>query len=216
VSLIAAELVGPSGRVTGVERDAAAVAKARARAETEGCSPYVTFCNSSLDDFDSDVPFDALIGRFVLQYQPDPAAALRRLVRLVRSGGIVVFHDMDFSNTQTSWPPCAVWDDAYALLAKLFRASDIPHPSRPESAVASSTSTAGGSMSSRPASPRTVICPAGQSTSAHRSLAIFPTRTPRRAISMMTVWSRRPPGRDRSQAQYMGSLVSRPQQMRWT
>lgn len=126
VSLVAAEIVGPRGSVVGVERDTASVDKARRRAASESVSEYVRFHVASLDDFETATRFDALVGRFVLQYQPDPAATLRRLARLVRPGGIVAFHDMDFSNSPTSWPPCELWDECYALLAKLGRARGVP------------------------------------------------------------------------------------------
>ncbi|MEK8169872.1 methyltransferase domain-containing protein [Streptomyces sp. M19] len=75
---------------------------------SESCSEYVSFHVGSLDGFETDERFDALIGRFVLPYQRDPAATLRRLARLVRPGGIVAFHEMDLGNGHTSWPPCAV------------------------------------------------------------------------------------------------------------
>lgn len=40
-----------------------------------------------------DYPFDAVLGRYVLMFQPDPAAMLRSLAKLIRSGGVVVFHE---------------------------------------------------------------------------------------------------------------------------
>lgn len=125
VSLIAAEIVGPGGRVVGVERDASVVAAARARVAAEGCADHVSFHVQALDDFRPEGRFDALVGRFVLQYQPDPVATLRRLASFVRPGGVIVFHDMDFSNTDASWPPCALWDTCYGLLATLFNASGV-------------------------------------------------------------------------------------------
>jgi 2-polyprenyl-3-methyl-5-hydroxy-6-metoxy-1,4-benzoquinol methylase len=125
-ALVAAEIVGPAGRVVGVERDEAAVNTARARIDAEGLADTVSFHSQTLDEFQPDGPFDALVGRFVLQYQPDPAATLRRLASFVRPGGIIVFHDMDFSNEVASWPPCELWDTCYGLLAALFNASAVP------------------------------------------------------------------------------------------
>jgi ubiquinone/menaquinone biosynthesis C-methylase UbiE len=126
VALLVADIVGSGGRVLGVERDAATTDKARRRAASEDCSGVVEFQVADLDEFGSPTQFDALVGRFVLQYQPDPAAALRRLTRLVRPGGIVVFHDMDFSNQNPTWPPCRIWDECYPLLTKLFQAAGTP------------------------------------------------------------------------------------------
>ncbi|MDN3356210.1 methyltransferase domain-containing protein [Actinomadura sp. DC4] len=131
VAFIAAEIVGPGGRVVGVERDPAAVEAARGRAASGGYTDLVTFANADLSEFDpagsgpTRQPFDALVGRFVLQYLPDPAAALRRLAGFLRPGGIVVMHDMDVSNTDASVPRCPLWDDCFALLSALFRAHRI-------------------------------------------------------------------------------------------
>src|SRR5262249_36160967 len=41
--------------------------------------------------------FDAAVGRLILMYLPDPAAALRRAAGLVRPGGLVCFHESDLS-----------------------------------------------------------------------------------------------------------------------
>jgi hypothetical protein len=53
---------------------AATTDKARRRAASEDCSGVVEFQVADLDDFGSPTQFHALVGRFVLQYQPDPAA----------------------------------------------------------------------------------------------------------------------------------------------
>jgi Methyltransferase domain len=94
VSLLAGELVGPSGLVLGIDRSAEAVAAARRRVDAAGMR-HVRFAVSQLDAFSTDVPFDALIGRFVLMYLSDPAATLRVLVRHLRSDGIVAFQEME-------------------------------------------------------------------------------------------------------------------------
>lgn len=125
VAFIAAEIVGPAGRVVGVERDPAAVAAARHRAACGGYADTVSFDNIELADFTATAMFDALVGRFILQYLPDPAAALNRLVRFVRPGGIVVMHDMDVSNLDVSFPRCQAWNDCYAVLSQLFLANGI-------------------------------------------------------------------------------------------
>ena len=99
VSLIAAELVGPSGFVLGIDRSAQAVAAATRRVERAGVR-HVHFAVSELDAFATDAPFDALIGRFVLMYMADPAATLRALVRHLRPGGIVMFEEMEMRSAR--------------------------------------------------------------------------------------------------------------------
>ena len=50
---------------------------------------------AELDAFDSAELFDAIIGRFVLLYQPDPIAILRRFRNFLRPNGIIAFQEMD-------------------------------------------------------------------------------------------------------------------------
>lgn len=94
VSLLAADIVGPSGRVLGVDRSAESTAIAERRAASAHKQPWVRFATDEIDTFDSDLTFDAVIGRLVLMYQPDPAATLRRMLRLLRPGGLVVFQEI--------------------------------------------------------------------------------------------------------------------------
>ena len=94
VSLLAAELVGPSGFVLGIDRSAEAITAARRRVDAAKIR-HVQFAASELDAFSSDVPFDALIGRFVLMYLPHPAIFLQMLVRHLHANGIVAFQEME-------------------------------------------------------------------------------------------------------------------------
>jgi hypothetical protein len=56
-----------------------------------------------------DRPFDAVVGRYVLQFQQQPAAMLRSLARQSRSGGVLVFHEIDWSGL-SSFPPAPTFD----------------------------------------------------------------------------------------------------------
>ncbi len=94
VSLLAADIVGPSGLVLGIDRSAEAVTAARRRVDAAGIR-HVQFAVSEFDAFSTDLPFDALIGRFVLMYLSDPAATLRALTRHLRADGIVAFQEME-------------------------------------------------------------------------------------------------------------------------
>ena len=101
VALLSADIVGPGGRVLGIDRDAAALDKARRRAEEQGCSSWVEFQTSNLDEFATPDQFDALVGRYVLLYQPDPSSVIRSLLRSVKQGGIVVFHEFDLPGPES-------------------------------------------------------------------------------------------------------------------
>ena len=100
VALLSADIVGPGGRVLGIDRDASALDNARRRTEEQGCSSWVEFQTSNLDEFTTTDQFDALAGRYVLLYQPDPSSVIRSLLRSVKPGGIVVFHEFDLPGPQ--------------------------------------------------------------------------------------------------------------------
>ena len=93
VSLLAATLVGPTGAVLGIDRSAKSVDVARQRATAAG-QAFVRFEAVEVDAFSPQQKFDAVIGRLVLMYQPNPAATLRWLCQHVRRGGIVAFQEM--------------------------------------------------------------------------------------------------------------------------
>jgi len=101
VTFAAARIVGPTGSVTGVDAAPRALDVARARAATRSPGPDgeapISFRRMTLPDVDLDLdgPVDAVIGRLVLGHLSDPVTALRRLSRLVRPGGLVVFQDFD-------------------------------------------------------------------------------------------------------------------------
>ena len=97
VAMLVASLVGPSGKVVGVERDPRTIARARARAEAAGLTT-VWFTQSDVSQIPASHPFDAAVGRFILQFLPDPVAVLRSLSLLVRPGGVLAFHE-------PSWAP---------------------------------------------------------------------------------------------------------------
>jgi ubiquinone/menaquinone biosynthesis C-methylase UbiE len=126
VALLAAEMVGPGGRVLGVDRDPTGLENARERTRQQGCSSWVSFQASNLDEFNTADQFDAIVGRYILLYQHDPGATIRHLLKFLKPGGIVVFHELDFTDPRSSDPPCAFWDEIYALLSEAFRRAGNP------------------------------------------------------------------------------------------
>jgi SAM-dependent methyltransferase len=96
VAVVLAELVGPSGEVVGVEREAKYVAMAGERSAELGLS-NVRFVEAELSQAAELGSFDAAIGRRVLMYQPDPVAAVRDVANAVEPGGIVCFEEVDGS-----------------------------------------------------------------------------------------------------------------------
>ncbi len=104
VALLVAELVGPTGRVIGVDHNPEALAVARARARTAGLTT-VTFVADDLRTFEPDEPVDAIIGRLVLMYLPEPAAVLRRLAGWLRPGGAIAMQEYNFGVASLQWYP---------------------------------------------------------------------------------------------------------------
>jgi ubiquinone/menaquinone biosynthesis C-methylase UbiE len=96
VALIAADMVGPAGEVVGIDRNGAALAIARARATTVGFA-HLTFREGDLAEIGPEEKFDAVVGRLVLMYMPDPAATLRALARHLRPGGIIAFGEYNIT-----------------------------------------------------------------------------------------------------------------------
>jgi ubiquinone/menaquinone biosynthesis C-methylase UbiE len=126
VALLVAEMVGPGGQVLGLDRNATVLENARERVRQHGCSSWVSFHATALDEFNAADQFDAIVGRYVLLYQHDPVATIRHLLRFLKPGGIVVFHELDFTDPRSSDPPCPFWDEIYALLGEAFRRAGNP------------------------------------------------------------------------------------------
>jgi 2-polyprenyl-3-methyl-5-hydroxy-6-metoxy-1,4-benzoquinol methylase len=123
VALLAAELVGPTGSVTGIDRDARSVALARHRADSQGL-PWAGFRTAAVEEFAGGGPFDAVVGRYVLVHQADPAAFLRAAARNVRPGGVIAFHELDFTQPgPASAPEVPAWEQAIAWQKRAIAAA---------------------------------------------------------------------------------------------
>jgi len=103
VAILAAEMIGPTDRVVGVDSNPAIVATARARAQAAGMS-QVTFIPGDIREVALDQDFDAVVGRFILMYQPDPVAALRKVLRAVRQNGLALFYECNILAGLASFP----------------------------------------------------------------------------------------------------------------
>lgn len=119
VALLAARIVGPGGRVLGLDQSPDSVARATARAQTLGVT-NVTFEVANLAQLERPERFDALVGRFIVLYLPDREQTLRRLVSHLAPGGIACFCEYDMPVSRTV-PPCALFD---ATLARIVRTAD--------------------------------------------------------------------------------------------
>jgi len=119
VSLLAAEIVGPTGTVLGVDRSEEALWTARRRAIQDG-RRNVTFAKAGLNDVVVHPPVDAVIGRLVLMYQRDPLASLESLRANVKRGGLMIFHEGDLLAGLESFPPCPLFDRTASWVRESF------------------------------------------------------------------------------------------------
>lgn len=119
VAFLAAEMVGVSGEIVGVDRAPAALAAARARAESRSLR-HVTFLEGDPAEMMFDRPFDAVIGRYVLMFQQNPSAMLGKLAAHVRPGGTIVFHEPDWDGAR-SFPPAPIYDRCCRWIVETLR-----------------------------------------------------------------------------------------------
>ena len=108
VSFLAAELVGPTGRVVGVDMNPVIVATACARAHAAGMT-QVSFIAGDIREVEVDHDFDAVVGRFVLMYSADSVATLRAALRAVRADGLAAFYEANMNSSVTSHPTSAMY-----------------------------------------------------------------------------------------------------------
>ena len=113
VSMLVAGLVGASGEVVGIERDAASIERAQACVVRAGLR-NVSFLNADVNNIVTDRPFDAVVGRFILMFLPDPVSVLRSVSRLVRPGGVLAFQE-------PSWIPLLALGDRLPLWSCVLR-----------------------------------------------------------------------------------------------
>lgn len=123
ISLLAGHLVGPTGRVVGVDRAPQALALARQRAGFARMD-HVSFIEGDLTRLELPDSYDALVGRFVLMYMPDPADALRRMARHVRAGGVVAFQEMDMDTARPT-PRMALHEQCGEWIKTTFQRGNV-------------------------------------------------------------------------------------------
>jgi 2-polyprenyl-3-methyl-5-hydroxy-6-metoxy-1,4-benzoquinol methylase len=92
VTMLVAHLDGPAGRVVSIDLDQASIETARGRASTLGLD-NTAFHRADISSFTDAEPFDAVVGRLILEFLPDPATIICRLSQLLRPGGIMALQE---------------------------------------------------------------------------------------------------------------------------
>jgi 2-polyprenyl-3-methyl-5-hydroxy-6-metoxy-1,4-benzoquinol methylase len=121
VAFLVADLVGREGEVVGYDRVGKALEVARRRASERGMA-NVSFREGDPAQEEVGVLFDAVVGRYVLMFQPDPVAVLRGVARHARPGGIVAFHEIDWDGARSS-PPAPTFDASCRFIAEVVARS---------------------------------------------------------------------------------------------
>lgn len=122
VAMLAADLVGPTGSVLGLDRDVDSVAWA-ARRVTEAGYTNVRFQAGEFNEFTDPSQFDALVGRFILMYLPNPAAMLARLSPHLRSGSVIAFFEPDYTVLSVTIPDVPLFRQCEEWFVAAMRAS---------------------------------------------------------------------------------------------
>ena len=125
VAILAAELVGPSGAVVGIDRNSQVVSIATERANRASFK-HLSFHEAAVETFVDDAGFDLVIGRYVLVHQTDPVAFLRAAARLAKPGGSMAFHELRLRDACRSVPNVPLWDMIDTLVRVAFT-SALPH-----------------------------------------------------------------------------------------
>ena len=76
----------------------------------------VTFVQTDVANFSSDSRFDAAVGRYILQFLPDPVAALRSFAQTLRPGGIIAFQENSWAPMLALSAHLPLWSAAVTLL----------------------------------------------------------------------------------------------------
>lgn len=122
VAMLAADLVGPPGSVVGIDRDAASVSWANKRVAEAGYK-NIHFQVAEFHEFSDAAAFDALVGRFILMYLPDPVAILRRLSQYLRPGAIIAFMEPDFTVPSSVLPEMPQFKNGGQWMSEVLRRS---------------------------------------------------------------------------------------------
>lgn len=123
-TLSLAALVGPSGRVAGVDHDAAMVAEADRRAAAAGVDAYVRHHVGDATALPfADAEFDAARSERLFLHLSDPERAVAEMVRVTRPGGRIVLMDTDWGTRSVDTPEMELERRMARVLADLCLAN---------------------------------------------------------------------------------------------
>jgi len=123
-----AELVGETGRVTGVDLNPEAVRRAQAAAAALGLGNVRAVAGDVHDLAAADVggPLDLAYTRLFLVHQHDPVLTLRRIAGLLRPGGWLIAQEALRTPLPRSFPELDAVGAAWSLMMELVERSGVP------------------------------------------------------------------------------------------
>jgi len=105
--------------VVGIDLNPEILEVAKQRARDSGYS-NVSFNTSDIRNMELDGEFDAVVGRFALNYLKEPAEGLRQALRYLKPGGVVVQIEADFSVPVDSRPASELHQNLYHWSCEAF------------------------------------------------------------------------------------------------
>ena len=120
-----------SGEVVGIERDSRSITRARPRVSKAGLL-NVSFMECDVSQTQSGGPFDAVVGRLILQFVPDQVAVLHCLSKVVRPGGVLVFQEVSYAPLLALSAHLPLWSASVSVARETIQRSGA----NPEAGVA--------------------------------------------------------------------------------
>jgi ubiquinone/menaquinone biosynthesis C-methylase UbiE len=125
---VMAEMVGPGGRIVGIDFSKPAVAQARTVASSLGLSNVEVF-EADVNELDPTVvggTFDLAYTRLFLVHQTNPVQTLRRIADLLRPGGVLVAQEPLPTPPPRAHPDVPALAGYWALLHRLLQRAGVP------------------------------------------------------------------------------------------
>jgi ubiquinone/menaquinone biosynthesis C-methylase UbiE len=121
VMQLMAERVGPEGRVTGIEIDAALATQSLHELRREGGAHFELIAADLLKlETPSGAPFDLTFCRLLLMHMRDPVTILEKMSAWTKPGGLVVAQEFDFGAIAVE-PTCPAMGEFNRVFEGVFR-----------------------------------------------------------------------------------------------
>jgi SAM-dependent methyltransferase len=121
VALLVAELVGPGGKVVGVDMDTHILDVARSRVQAAGWT-NITFVSGDIRTAPLDGLFDAVVGRFVLPFVANRVELLQTCIARLCQHGLVVFQEHDTASPYRAVPTTPLLEQWYRWIFQFVAA----------------------------------------------------------------------------------------------